>query len=399
MPESAVAAAAASTVVLRKVCACRGVRVLAWDGDILYAARGYELVRWNAGLNRARTARELEWESVARFHPAWWRNLTARAAFSSRLVRDGFHALAILNDKNNGRSESGKQYRIDATMIDATIVAAVPGAIVTRTPGSHEFQVTHKIRRGTRPLHITTVPDGILYWGEYFDNRERAEVHIFASADCGESWHVAYTFPAGAIRHVHNIVYDRWEDCLWILTGDEGAECKVLRASCDFHSVGVVLAGNQQARAVAAIPMPDALYLATDTPFETNHVLRLTRDRRVEAVGDLESSSIFGCRVGEAIFFSTMVEPSALNRSREVQVIGSADRDNEKHDWQVLARWQKDKWPMRYFQYGNAFLPDGENTTNYLATTTIAVERDDMVTTIWKVECSSDTPLQRPLST
>jgi len=42
--------------------------------------------------------------------------------------------------------------------------------------------------------------------------------------------------------------------------------------------------------------------------------------------------------------------------------------------------------PMRYFQYGNAFLPDGENATNYLAATTIAVEPDDLVTTLWEVE-------------
>jgi hypothetical protein len=41
---------------------------------------------------------------------------------------------------------------------------------------------------------------------------------------------------------------------------------------------------------------------------------------------------------------------------------------------------------MRYFQYGNAFLPDGENSTPYLAASTIAVETDDQVTTLWEVE-------------
>ena len=168
----------------------------------------------------------------------------------------------------------------------------------------------------------------MVYWGEYFDNRERAEVHIYSSADRGETWQVAYTFPAGAIRHVHNIVYDRWEDCLWILTGDDGAECKVLRASRDLRSVEVVLAGNQQARAVAAVPMPDALYLATDTPFEPNHVLRLSRDGKVDAIASLSSSSISGCRVDEAVFFSTMVEPSGVNRSREVHLVGSIAKNS-----------------------------------------------------------------------
>ena len=367
MTETPVAVAPSPALKLRRFAGYRGIRVLAWEGDILYGCRGYQIVGLQVG-------KGAEWTVVAHFRPAWWRNIMSRSALSYRLMRDGFHALAILDD--------------------LTMVGAVPGALVTSPPHSDEFHVTHRVQRGTRPLHVTAVPSGKIYWGEYFDNRERAEVHIFASADHGETWQVAYTFPAGAIRHAHNIIYDCWGDCLWILTGDEGAECKVLRASCDLSCVDEVLAGTQQTRAVAAIPTPEALYLATDTPFEANHVLRLSRDGRVKAVANLASSSIFGCRVGEATFFSTMVEPSAVNRSGEVHLVGSVDQKS----WQVMARWRKDKWPMRYFQYGNVFLPDGENATNYLAATTIAVEHDDLVTMIWEVGCSSDTPMQRPLS-
>ncbi len=348
MKQSALATATTRRTAIRRVTTFPGVRVLAWDGDVLYAGCGYELVRWKAPSNQARRSSDRRWQPVASFHPAWWRTLTSRARLSSRLARDGFHALAIVREPNN-ESRNG--------INDPTLIAAVPGAIVTCNLSDHEFRVTHQIRRGTRPLHITAVPSGTVYWGEYFDNRERAEVHIYASQDGGETWHIAYTFSAGAIRHVHNIVYDRWGDCLWILTGDESEECKVLRASCDLRSVEVVLSGNQQARAVAAIPTRDALYLSTDTPFEPNHILRLSRSGRVAEITSLASSSIFACRVGEAIFFSTMVEPSAVNESREVQIVGSADQDT----WQVLARWQKDGWPMRYFQYGNAMLPDGDN--------------------------------------
>jgi hypothetical protein len=367
MTETPVAVAASSALNLRRVGAWRGIRVLAWDGDVLYGCRGYDVVRMNLCLQGGKSA---EWEAVSRFRPVWWRSLTSRSALSYRLMRDGFHALAILDDPLGGQ----------------TIVGAVPGALVTRTPDSDEFCVTHQVQRGTRPLHVTAVPSGTIYWGEYFDNRVRAEVHIYVSTDRGRTWQIAYTFSAGSIRHVHNIVYDRWGDCLWILTGDEGVECKVLRASSDLRSVEVMLTGNQQARAVAAIPTQNGLYFSTDTPFEKNHVYRLDRAGNVEQVGDLASSSIFGCRVGcrvgEAIFFSTMIEPSAVNTGCEVHLAGSRDGTN----WQVLARWKKDNLPMRYFQYGNAFLPDGENATNYLAATTIAVEPDDLVTTLWEVE-------------
>ena len=375
MTETPVAVAASSALNLRRVGAWHGIRVLAWDGDVLYGCRGYQIVRLRVG-------DDAHWETVARFRPAWWRNLTSRCALSYRLVRDGFHALAIPSDQTNN------DQTLDGQTNGQTMVGAVPGALVTRTPDTDEFHVTHQVQRGKRPLHVTAVPSGSIYWGEYFDNRERAEVHIYVSTDRGCTWQIAYTFPAGSIRHVHNIVYDRWGDCLWILTGDEGAECKVLRASCDLRSVEVVLAGNQQARAVAAIPTQSGLYLSTDTPFEKNHVYRLDRAGNVEQVGDLASSSIFGCRVscrvGEAVFFSTMIEPSAVNTSREVQIVGSRDGTN----WQVMARWKKDNLPMRYFQYGNAFLPDGDNSTNYLAATTIAVEPDDLVTTLWEVESS-----------
>ena len=356
MDRSPVEAAATPAIKLRRVAAYRGIRVLTWDKDVLYACRGYEIVRLRVGDSTS------EWEAVAGFHPAWWRRLTSRSALSYRLVRDGFHALAVL--------------------ANGAIVGAVPGAIATRPAGSPEFEITHRMLRGTRPLHITATPSGKIYWGEYFDNRERAEVHIYASEDRGATWQIAHTFPPGSIRHVHNIVYDPWGDCLWILTGDEGLECQILRASCDLRSVEIVLAGNQQARAVAAIPTKDALYLSTDTPYKKNHIYCLDRAGNAERTGDLNSSSIYGCRVGEALFFSTMVEPSAVNSSRDVQVAGWKGGS----DWQTLLRWRKDGLSMRYFQYGNAFLPDGDNATQILALTTIAVETDDLAATLWRVE-------------
>jgi hypothetical protein len=339
---------------LRRIAAYPGIRVLAWKDNSLYGSRGYEVVRLRVGA--------AQWEFVARFRPVWWRNVTSHNPLSHRLVRDGFHALAVLDD--------------------GSVIGATPRTIVTRTADSKEFRVAHTMLRGTRPLHITPTPSGKIYWGEYFDNCDRTEVHIYASDDRGYTWHVGHTFPAGSVRHVHNIVYDRWGDCLWILTGDEGPECKVLRAACDLDSIETVLSGNQQARAVAAIPTPDCLYLSTDTPHEKNHIYRLDRTGHVERVGDLNGSSIYGCQAGQSFFFSTMVEPSTVNTDREVHLAGSRNGI----DWKTVARWKKDSLSMKYFQYGNAFLPDGENTTRYLAVTTVAVKQDDQTTTLWEIE-------------
>ena len=334
-----------------------GLRALAWSGVQLYASRGYQLLR----SSMADIPSGLTWKPVATFRPTWHRRLSVMNRLSARLFRDGFHAIAVL--------PSGG------------IVAAVAGSIVTLRAGDNEFRPTHAIARGTRPLHITPVPGGSVFWGEYFDNASRDEVRIYASSDGGETWTVAYTFPRGAIRHVHNIVHDPWEDCLWILTGDYGDECRILRASCDFSRVETVLQGNQQARAVALVPMPDGLYFSSDTPLESNYVYRIDRQRTLSRIVPISSSSIYGCRVGGQLFFSTMVEPSEVNRDRHVRIYGGGGSEG----WQPLLAWRKDRWPMGLFQYGNAFLPDGNNTTPYLAVTTIAVESDDWTTSLYPV--------------
>jgi hypothetical protein len=336
------------------------MRALAWSGENLYASRGYQLLR----TQMQNPSNNMPWQPVAQFRPAWSRRLSAANRLSARLFRDGFHALAVL--------PSGG------------LVAAVAGAIITLLPNDkqNEFQITHRIVRGTRPLHVTAIPDGTVYWGEYFDNADRNEVHIYASTDGGMSWSVAHTFPKRSIRHVHNIVYDPWADCLWVLTGDYGDECRVLRASCDFRRVETILQGNQQARAVALVPTQDALYFASDTPLEANYIYRLDRQGVLSRLASISSSSIYGCRVRDRVFFSAMVEPSKVNRDRSVRVYGSAAGDE---DWQALLSWKKDPWPMGLFQYGNALFPDGNNTTSYLALTTVAVESDDLTTSIYSV--------------
>jgi hypothetical protein len=333
------------------------LRALAWDGDVLYAARGYELLAARA------ESPQFKWRTVGRYRPEWWRSFASRNRLSFRLVRDGFHALAILPAGN--------------------IVAAVPGAIATLSGGVADFRVTHRLERGTRPLHITATPDGRVFWGEYFDNPARDEVYIYASLDQGMTWEDAYVFPKGSIRHVHNVQYDRWENCLWILTGDYDAECRLLRASLDFATVDEVVAGSQQTRAVAAVVNEDGLYFATDTPLEQNFIYYLRRRGTMERMGTLPSSSIYACRSRSGMFFSTMVEPSQVNSGRSVELFGSSDGT----DWESLASWEKDRWSMKFFQYGNAFLPDGENATGLVAVSTVAVRSGDLQTSIWKTEC------------
>jgi len=130
--------------------------------------------------------------------------------------------------------------------------------------------------------------------------------------------------------------------------------------------------------------MEDGLYFTTDTPLESNFVYRLGRNGTLDRLATISSSSIYGCRVGQRLFFSTMVEPSEANRDRAVRVYaGNVDSPGQ---WQSMLNWEKDVWPMGLFQYGNALLPDGSNETEYLAVTTVAVKSDDLVLSLYGVK-------------
>jgi hypothetical protein len=346
----------AAAFELRCIAKFPGMRALYWDGDTLYASRGYELLRTKIDNGT------VTWQTVGHCRAAWWRKISSGTRLGFRLFRDGFHALTKLPANH--------------------LIAAVPKAIVTLEPGEREFRVSYRVLRGTRPLHIASTPDGCVYWGEYFDNPQREEVHIYASTDQGLTWNVAYTFPKGAIRHVHNIVYDKWEKCLWVLSGDDGSECRILKTSCDFRNVEEIISGNQQARAVAFVPTADGLFFSSDTPFEANHIYSLDRCGNLQKLAGISSSSIYGCLVGNNVFFSTMIEPTEVNRDRHARLYGSADGI----EWQSMLAWRKDIWPKGLFQFGNVFLPDGSNTSNVLALTTVAVKKDDLQTSFWTVK-------------
>src|SRR5689334_3894868 len=110
-------ATAAGALRLECVATFPNLRALAWDGDVLYASRGYELVSGRSP--------GFQWRAMGHYRPEWWRNLSSRNRLSFRLVRDGFHALAILPQGN--------------------LVAALPGAIATLPAGESELEVTHRL--------------------------------------------------------------------------------------------------------------------------------------------------------------------------------------------------------------------------------------------------------------
>jgi len=337
-----------------------GCRALAWHGRSLYVGQRYTLWRWEPECVESR------WTYVARFQPRWDRRVSSVTRLGSRLRRDGFHALEVLSD--------------------GSMVAVLPGAIAVLPPGETTFRVTWRIQRGTRPLGLAQTASGAVFWGEYYANKSRDSVHVYGSLDGGRRWEIAHTFEAGCIRHVHNIVYDRFEDCLWMVTGDADAESRVIRVSSDWREMRTVLSGSQQTRVLALVPTEQALYFATDTPSETNHIYRLRRGGTPEPLAVIAGSGMRGCRVGRALFFSSGVEPSAVNQHPFTCLYGSSDG----RYWTKLRQWRADFWAGRLFQYSRFLLPRGENATDILAGTSVAVKPHDGTMVAWRVSQEGD---------
>ena len=346
---------------LHHISLLKNFKVLFWHNDFLYISRGYTLFRLDA--KRLLEKNRIKLEKIATFKADLIRSFASNNRILSRLTRAGFHILEILPNEK--------------------IVSVLCKNIAIIMRGEEEFKTTFKIIRGTRPLGMAITPEGKIFWGEYFNNKKREEVYIYGSEDGGYTWEVVYTFPKGAIRHVHNVIYDKFDNCLWILTGDEGKEPKILRASIDWREVDIVIEGDQQVRAATLITRSEGVYYATDTPHEQNYIYFLERNGRREKIFPISGPSMWSCEVDSAMFFSTAAEPSKFYYGFAC-IYGSLNGN----EWQRLIKWPKDNLHPIYFQYGNVVLPRGKNSNNLLAATGSAVRNEEGATTIWKIERS-----------
>jgi hypothetical protein len=336
----------------------KGFRVLKWYENYLYASKGYYLFKIE-GKKLLETS-NMNWEEVGFFKPDFLRNLGSKNRMSARLLRSGFKCLTFYEDK---------------------IIAVIGKHVAVLEKDSKEFKSTFKIKKAPRPLGMTVTTDGNIYFGEYSGNKKREVISIYASKDGGYMWQIVYTFPKGTIRHIHNIFYDSFDDCLWIITGDEDSESKIIRADKDFNSMEIVYEGNQQSRAATMIVEKDYIYYATDTPHEQNHIYRIEkRTGQRKNLAKISGPSMYSCKVAGMYFFSSAAEPGEYYYPAAC-VWGSPDGKK----WNKLIESYKDIWHPEYFQFGNFFLPKGTTEYKILATTASAVKRIDGCTLIWEI--------------
>lgn len=224
------------------------------------------------------------------------------------------------------------------------------------------------------PMCLTIGPGDVVLWGEYWANRERRAVRLFASRDRGRTFQVVHTFPPGEIKHIHNLYFDPRMGHYWVLAGDHGQEPGIGRLSADWKSFDWLVKGRQTFRAVCVFDLGDHLLYGTDSEKEPNAVIRLEKSTgRFERVQELDGSCIYACRFGGCYALSTSVEPSEVNHSSEAGLWISRDLEH----WTRVYQARKDRWNATYFQFGSIVLPRGGSDRETLFFSGQALERID----------------------
>ena len=262
---------------------------------------------------------------------------------------------------------------------DGWLISVHGGVLRVMPDGTVERE--HSYRRGMKnPLSFSVLSgvegfdDGIAY-GEYFANSSDECVRIWLRHD--DIWKNVYTFPAGTIKHIHGIVPDICNHCVYVLTGDGDEESGIWEFRNNFQEFRKIAGGTQSCRSCVAFPWKDDLIYATDTPLEPNAVCRLDKESgQITKIADISGPVIYGTRLGEDMVFATSVEPDS--RVKGLRYLLSGRRGAGVKDWcshiyignpdkgfVCVLSARKDALPMGLFQFGTFQFPPSSDGAVY----------------------------------
>lgn len=218
---------------------------------------------------------------------------------------------------------------------------------------SKSFDKCFAIPRGSKPLNLCFASSGNIYFGEYFQNIKKKAVNIYCSEDNGRSWHIAYTFEAGNINHIHGLFFDKYTNRIWVATGDRENECIIGYTEDEFATFIEVYRGGQEYRTCQLFFYKDFIVFGTDTQYEQNVIKKFDRKTlEITELQEVQGSVIKGGQVGDVAFFSTTVEPSKVNTDKYAHLWVTKDGLH----WEERYKAKKD-WLPSIFQFGTFEFP------------------------------------------
>jgi hypothetical protein len=201
--------------------------------------------------------------------------------------------------------------------------------------------------------------NGYLYFGEYGPNKGRNSVPIYRSIDQGLTWQEIYRFLPGEIKHVHSIQWDIYEKKLWICTGDQDGECKIILADPNFNHLEVLGDGSQKWRTCHIIFEKNYVVWGMDSQLTDCYMIKLNRENRsLEFLSKVSGPVWYGRRWSKGRYLvTTSVEPGINCLDRKSKVYVSSDL----HNWTVLWSFDKDYYNSVYFKFGSIYFSNGNN--------------------------------------
>jgi len=243
-------------------------------------------------------------------------------------------------------------------------------------------------------LGITGFEDGI-YFGEYKSNSLKKPIAIYRRLST-DHWIKVFQFSDGTIEHIHHIVADKYNDTVFIFTGDFDNSAGIWIAKDNFSFVEPVLIGDQNYRGCVAFPTSNGIIYATDSPFANNSIRILTKNFENEWISkkvlSINGPSIYGCEWNGELVFSTSVEGDGRNQSifykffgrkRGIGVKSSYSyvyKGNLEDGFRVIYKVKKDILPFFLFQFGTLNFPSGINISKFLPIYHIATKRHSLGT-------------------
>lgn len=235
------------------------------------------------------------------------------------------------------------------------IAIAKKGLFLCKPNGS--FEKVFTTPRGSKPLNLCILPNGHIYFGEYFQNMERKVVNIYASYDNGQSWTIAYTFGDGEINHIHKVTYDPFTGRIWVLTGDRENECIIGYTEDEFKGFKEVFRGGQEYRTCHLFFYESFIVFATDSQYMQNEIKCFDRvTLEIRSLAKIQGSAIKGGQSGNVSFLATTIEPSEVNKDRHSHLWYTKGGQN----WTDAVSYKKDCLPS-IFQFGTIEFPNYES--------------------------------------
>ena len=212
---------------------------------------------------------------------------------------------------------------------------------------------TFYLKRGSKPLYLCILPNGHVFWGEYFQNTTKSLVNVYGSVDRGKTWNILYTFKTGNINHIHGLFYDMYTDRMWFLTGDRENECIIGYTEDEFKSIHEVFRGSQEYRSCQLFFYENFIVYATDSQYMQNEIRKIDRKTlEITSLAKIQGSAIKGGQTGDVSYLSTTIEPSKVNRDRFSHIWVTKDGEH----WEDVFKAEKDCWPA-IFQFGTFEFP------------------------------------------